>query len=385
MKTRVSTSWACLAAAGILLFGLSATAPALVQALPQAGSPAQHATAQPGAQTKPKLKAIWEPVNYTEDVNLSDVFFVNATVGWVSGGVEGKGAGVILNTQDGGDHWTVQWGDPNGADNAPSDFFFLDSTHGWVRQGYGKLLHTTDGQLWAPGGTIDAHSTNYTFVSETTGFALKDHEIQRTVDGGHTWKIVNECAVKVEVDGLTRNVDCLWSKVQFPTATDGYAVGYIASMNAPHAALGKTVDGGATWTVSVVEGLSGGGGDVFFFDPNTGFMRAGGFVDGQLYKTTDAGATWKPMATVPGKRFGFADREVGWSFLGRDLHYTTDGGLHWNSRAIPFPVEVNAWSLPQRARGYAVGDHGMIYRYRVVPADYSAKGMLAAPMVSAAP
>jgi len=88
---------------------------------------------------------------------------------------------------------------------------------------------------------------------------------------------------------------------------------------------------------------------------------------------------------VPGKRFGFVDREVGWSFLGRDFHYTTDGGLHWNSRAISFPVDVNAWSLPQRVRGYVVGDHGMVYRYRIVPGDYSAKGMLAAPMVSEAP
>ena len=182
MKTKFGMSSVCHVATGILLLGLSVIFPSLVQGRPQVSSPARRDTAHSGSQTKPKFKAIWEPVNYTEDINLSDVLFVSATVGWVSGGVAGKGAGVILNTQDGGDHWTVQWGDPNGAEDGPSDFFFLDSTHGWARQGYGKLLHTTDGQLWVPAGTIDAHSTNYAFVSEKIGLALKDHEIQRTVD-----------------------------------------------------------------------------------------------------------------------------------------------------------------------------------------------------------
>ena len=58
-----------------------------------------------------------------------------------------------------------------------------------------------------------------------------------------------------------------------------------------------------------------------------------------------------------------------------------DGRKHWTSRAIHFPAGVNAFSLPARDRGYVVGDHGMIYRYRVVPIDYTSKGMLEAPMM----
>jgi hypothetical protein len=48
---------------------------------------------------------------------------------------------------------------------------------------------------------------------------------------------------------------------------------------------------------------------------------------------------------------------------------------------VRFPAPVVAFSLPARDRGYVVGDHGMIYRYRVVPSDYTAKGMLDAPMM----
>jgi hypothetical protein len=40
---------------------------------------------------------------------------------------------------------------------------------------------------------------------------------------------------------------------------------------------------------------------------------------------------------------------------------------------------VNDAFLVARDRGYAVGGHGMVYRYRVVPVDYAAKGMIAAP------
>ncbi|HXW16467.1 MAG TPA: hypothetical protein VEN79_18300, partial [Terriglobia bacterium] len=60
---------------------------------PQTAS-AQHSNA---AQVKPRYKAIWERVNYTEDLTLNSVYFVSAQRGWVSGG-NGKGAGVILNT-----------------------------------------------------------------------------------------------------------------------------------------------------------------------------------------------------------------------------------------------------------------------------------------------
>jgi hypothetical protein len=36
-----------------------------------------------------KYKAIWEPMNYPEDVQLEEVFFANDQVGWIAG----KGSG----------------------------------------------------------------------------------------------------------------------------------------------------------------------------------------------------------------------------------------------------------------------------------------------------
>lgn len=48
-----------------------------------------------------------------------------------------------------------------------------------------------------------------------------------------------------------------------------------------------------------------------------------------------------------------------------------------------FPTGVASFSLPTRNRGYVVGDHGMIYRCRIVPIDYRSKGIIEAAMMPA--
>ena len=343
-------------------------------------TPAQRPARQPtpAAQAKPRYKGIWEHVNYTEDISLNSVYFASAQTGWVSGGT-GSGAGVILNTQDGGEHWSVQWGDPQGKETAPTKFFFLDATHGWVRQGYGDLLHTTNGQMWVAGATIDHYTIDYVFTSEKNGVSISGGaSIRHTTNGGHTWNEVNQCSAKIQVDGLPRNVECNWSRLHFPTATTGYAVAWIDQSDI--AVVGKTNDGGATWVLKVTDALPGHGyvSDVFFLDADTGIIRKGSH-GGPLYKTTDGGATWNPGAAIQGSTFLFADPGVGWSFNGRELYFSTDGGQRWTSREFKFPVEPNAFSLPTRDRAYVVGDHGMVYRYRVVPIEYTAAGALDAP------
>jgi hypothetical protein len=65
------------------------------------------------------------------------------------------------------------------------------------------------------------------------------------------------------------------------------------------------------------------------------------------------------------------------------MTYTTNGGRSWLSREISFPAMVEDSSLPARDRGYAAGEHGMVYRYRIVPIDFAIKGMLAAPALAA--
>jgi photosystem II stability/assembly factor-like uncharacterized protein len=353
------TTWIAAAA---LAAGTSFAAPATTPAHPARPQPVPAA---PRSAALQKMKGIWEPVNYGDDIDLSSVYFVTPDVGWVSGA-----KGTILHTTDGGAHWTAQMGGDPAADEREIVMLrFIDETHGWGvwRNGQtARLLRTTDGERWVTVGAIPYYVTDYVFTSPAEGVAVDGGKtLVKTADGGKTWAPAAECAAKVEVDGLARNVECGLQALSFPTSRTGYAIG--AKGAAKAAFLLKTDDGGATWSTSV----SGTGVEpdaIAFVSETQGYYRNSTTAAPELFKTTDGGATWADTAGSPGARLRFADPEVGWAFNYRKWTFTTDGGMHWSSRELALPAAVEEWSFPRRDRAYVVGPHGMIYRYRVVPA-----------------
>lgn len=323
-------------------------------------------------------------MNFKADLALLDVHFVSENIGWAAGGAGALSGGVILGTRDGGANWTVQMGDPQSSDAAIGDLRFIDATHGWAVQFAGnasRQLRKDDGETWKEVGSIPQHFRDYSFTSVQHGIlAGPSADLALTDDGGNSWKPVASCEAEAEVNGLTKRIGCDFLGLHFPTPATGYAVG--SSSDLPNGlVLFKTTDGGASWKHSVVQTEAGRAENVYFADQSTGYVRIGYPDTGLLYRTADGGQTWTRMAASPGKRIRFAEPEVGWAFDYRKLSYTTSSGKTWTSRTFSFPASVNAFSLPDRHRAYVAGDHGMIYRYRVVPADYSGKGMLDAPMM----
>jgi photosystem II stability/assembly factor-like uncharacterized protein len=348
--------------------------------------PAAGAASKP-AGAQPKFKAIWEPVNYKEDLNLTDVFFVSDLVGWVTGE-----HGTILYTKNGGDTWTAQvGGDPQSAEAPIHDLRFADATHGWAHQGSGdgnKLLRTTDGESWEQVGKLGGsygYGQDYFFTSANVGVQARDqpYDIAQTHDAGKTWKpVLPGCAAKMEVEGLTKQVDCRLKSLHFPSANVGYAVG----TGAKALFVLRTDDGGENWKVFVTPDVATGDStyfrqEVFFTSENVGVVTLN---DRKILMTTDGGQSWHGVIGTASGKVRFPDPEVGWSFDDSKMVYTVNGGKSWSSRDFRFPAAVRAFSLPTRQRGYLVGPHGMIYRYRVVPFDYTAKGMIDAPMMPAA-
>jgi photosystem II stability/assembly factor-like uncharacterized protein len=349
---------------------------AVVLLLLASGGTTFDAQSRSATASRSALKGIWEPVSYPEDVYLNGVFFVNPDVGWVTSGTVHQG-GMLLRTRDGGSTWEVQLGDHESKDPPFQSPYFLDEMVGWVLQPTAsnfKLLRTTDGDSWLQVGAIETNwgLQDYVFTSKNVGIYVDGNDnvarIVRTTDGGRTWKDVFRCRAKIVVDGLSRDVDCTLKALHFPTAQVGYAIG------GAHGAkrtlfVAKTEDGGSRWTLTVVPDV---GGDLevyhdqelFFTDANTGFAH---LAESRLYSTTDGGRTWNGLVGTPGSEIRFADPEVGWSFAGSRLTYTTDGGKRWSSRELSFPAKVHDFSLPRRNRGYVVGEHGMIFRYTVVP------------------
>jgi photosystem II stability/assembly factor-like uncharacterized protein len=362
-----------------IAFGFVLVLPVLMSAQ----SPAKKAA----PETQAKFKAIWEPVNVKEDLALTSVHFVSPDEGWVAGGATSMNGGVILHTSDGGMTWETQLGDPASADRGYDHLLFLDAKTGFAVQstasGDHRLLRTTDGKTWAPIGVVKQHRTSYQFVSPTVGFVSAGNDILRTSDGGKKWDSVYQCVVKGEVQGLTREMPCQVSALYFVDANNGFGVTRALDREAGVAFV-KTSDGGTKWSASVIlPGENGHEAALHFLDQNNGLVR---MQNGKIYRTSDAGNTW---AEVPGEidgkpDFSFADAQIGWAAKYQKILYTRDGGKTWLSSATKFPTMIEDSSLPARDRGYVVGEHGMVYRYRIVPADFSAKGMLAAPALAGA-
>lgn len=314
-------------------------------------------------------------------------FFVSANVGWIAGN-----AGTIVKSADGGASWTAQLGGDVGAsERTIGDLRFIDETHGWATQTSAqvdsRLLRTTDGEHWEEIGAIPHINQwtyrDYRFASAENGAAVIGHNILVTRDAGHTWKKAYDCETKAQVNGLSRNVDCFLVSLNFISPEVGFALG--GSRDMPGSVfIVKTQDGGKTWALQIAEGaniedkFSGPMGAIAFVDAQHGVVVNG---DGQIFRTADGGSTWRGVpGTLGSASVMFADPEVGWSIGDRGhIAFTTDAGQRWLARDIRFPATPVALSPPRRDRAYVVGEHGMVYRYRVVPVEYSVKNGIDAP------
>lgn len=345
----------------------------------------------PAAQ-KPQYKAIFEPVSYSEDLNLTSVFFVGEETGWVSGA-----KGTILHTSDGGQTWTAQMGgDPQSEEAQIDDLYFLDANTGWAvganeNTVQRKLLGTRDGQNWRQVGTMGTpHGsyTDYIFTSAGNGLFLEGGTggIHQTRDGGRTWKpVVPQCKAKVRIAGLNKELGCRLMDLFFLTPSLGWAAG---AGPAGTAFVLRTQNGGATWDYLFVEPGLGHPDEnhfaqhIFFTDENNGFLvlsRAD-----KLLVTTDGGKSWETAPVAAEGSIRFADPGVGWivdPVQAVKLLYSVDGGRSWPSRTVRFPTYVKDFSLPSRQRAYIVGDSGMVFRYRVVEASHENAEAIAAPLM----
>jgi len=362
----------------------------------RAQSGARHVKAAvPDAPTP--YKGIFEAVNYGQDLNLTDVFFVSPEVGWVSGE-----HATILKTTNGGKAWRAQVaGDPSGNERSIGQLRFLDARHGWAVTGDSpqRLLRTMDGENWEQIGQQPAPGSgfvDYGFTSVRHGIALGGNMggFYVTDDGGRHWVNVSPCKVQVRVQGLARIDDCRVKKLQMLSSRSGYAA---ADWSGGLAFL-RTDDGGEHWS-SIVTNISDCcGPDFFFTDLDHGIMV---FNNGKTYLTADGAKTWRALIsgsvglTSGGQSppLRFADPEVGWA-VGPSpdnsdsfrVSYSTDSGQHWRmSHNIQFPIGPRyaelKFDFPRRDCAYVIGPHGMIYRYSIVPVNYTAANILNAPLM----
>lgn len=329
----------------------------------------------------PKFKAIWEPVPFNKDINLNAIACTGPETCWVVGEKS-----TILLTTDGGKTWQVQLGgDPESTDDALTKIFFLDAKHGWAMTDPGKILGTKDGSTWTELSKVSGTAAGVWFLSAQTGLEIENSDsttqstLQRSDDGGKTWKPLSRCSVDASVGGLPRKLECRMRAGQFLSPAAGFTGGgATTSMAVEIATFGKTSDGGRTWAMSVLPETKWPITDVKFWTEKDGIVVLSG--GEEVYWTADAGGTWtrsvKQHLWPSSYGVGAGKIIVGVSESG--IGYSFNGGRNFTSRPFNLPAKVHAVTFPDAQHGYLIGQHAMVYRYRIVPIDYTSKGMLGA-------
>jgi hypothetical protein len=204
--------------------------------------------------------------------------------------------------------------------------------------------------------------------------------LQRSNDGGRTWRPESRCSVDASVGGLPRKLDCRLYDAQFLSPTVGFAGGGAAiDMGTSAATFGRTTDGGKTWTMSLIPETKRHATDVMFWTEKEGIvvLEKGE----EVYWTGDGGTTWTRSVK---QRLWPSLHAVGEGRIivgigeGGGIGYSFNGGRNFTSRPLALPARALAVTFPDAQHGYLVGQHAMVYRYRIVPIDYTRQGMIAA-------
>ena len=182
------------------------------------------------------------------------------------------------------------------------------------------------------------------------GWALTASALYVTEDRGRTWRAVTPPVLgDSDLVGAVQSVaaagsDDLWVAM-------GNVIGLVPWSPTNRGTnrgegIERSVDGGATWSFSTLPGcLQGCGADLSlsFVDARHGFATIGpvGPSRSRLFSTTDGGATWHAVCTLPVDRAGgaellFTSTRDGWAQIQNPgplrgaLYRTTDGGETWH-------------------------------------------------------
>ncbi len=293
----------------------------------------------------------WALISTSITANLQDVHFIDANTGFASGGVMAK-------TTDGGLTWNQVY-------SATNDYFYVmhvsANGQGYAAGNWGAFIKTSNyGQTWQSQPDLgDGDIFCGDHVSDSAAFMMGKLNIHKSSNGGSSWAIIKNAiqgggitamqffsdtqgtAVSVPGGGTfyggimqTNDGGKLWNIRQTATSGGWYAVdfptpqvGYVLGTTN----LGKTTNGGQTWTFSTTPTLTAT--CLEFIDAQTGF--AGGFGGASnICKTTNGGTSFTCGTNIGATDIHFIDSQRGIAVRnvqgGGDTYYKTfDGGNTW--------------------------------------------------------
>ncbi|HEX9952067.1 MAG TPA: YCF48-related protein [Rubricoccaceae bacterium] len=262
------------------------------------------------------------------------------------------GQGDVFRSADAGQTWAQTFTSPG---PRPTQFgtpapAFADALTGYVAYGPGFVAKTTDG------------GATWTQISSGSGSSL--HDVARFADG---------TLVAVGDDGtlLRRTGAGPWVIRPIPTALALRAVDIVGPQSAvavdQDGQVYRTSDRGATWTATAGSPPDFSAVDIRFTTPLNGYVVGSGFSGSALFHTTDGGATWVPVENVIGTWTAVdAEGASAWAVnVGGGYRRTTDNGATWTSAELPDEsgfLSVLDMDFADASTGYAVGARGFAAR-----------------------
>jgi photosystem II stability/assembly factor-like uncharacterized protein len=298
--------------------------------------------------------AVWEHLQFTldsADLKLRDVKFINSTHGWIVGeDLTGTYGGVVLNTNDGGNSWSLQL---NNTSPYHDQICIVDGYIIWIT-GKSSLYYSLDwGTTWNESAVISeaAGMSFVRFINSTHGWTASMGTLYKTVDSGLNWE---------EVEGWVFGSD-VPRDLHFTSDTTAWAIGFFG--------IYYTSDGCETWTQKHDRG-----GWAFSFVDRTEAWAVG---DSMLAHMTD-GESWNELVFPRRSPFPFlspyftdvlfVDENNGWIVGGitDDVHilYTQNGGNDWYEQTTSSQIiaRLMAVDFVNTTYGWAVGSDGIIIR-----------------------
>jgi photosystem II stability/assembly factor-like uncharacterized protein len=310
----------------------------------------------------------WNQLTVPTTSDLSRLSFVDSLHGWIVGD-----NGVILKTNDGGQHWTIQ---SSGMAENMVDIFMLNARQGWAlahsftgdSAGTFILKTSNSGEVWAKSFYPVQYKYFFSlyFLDSLNGWmAGKSGELVGTSDGGQTW-------FSATIDSSSNRLYWDLFKVKFFSPQVGIALGGRFDLTG---VFWRTTNGGQTWITQTFgsEPLF----DCVFLDSLNAVGVGGDYEFGaSVFRTSDGGATWDYRwlgLFGQGRAISFRTPLEAWAPLGFSgaYMYTFDGGETWTqkylpggiSEFIPGPLRVYGVQFTDRKTGYMIGDSGLVYKY----------------------
>jgi len=284
----------------------------------------------------------WTKVaQHPSNAHLFTLGFLDANTGYAGG------AGYLTRTTNGGDNWNITTFTGSTINSnavlSTSKAILCGSQTG----SDGGIWTSTDaGASWVYTQltTNDILSDIY-FIDANTGYVCgSGSRVFRSTNGGANWTQVTI--------GSQGNISCVYFKNEttgFITTSSGEVLG--------------TTDSGENWTSCIfIPGISQTEYDIWFFDADNGIMCGAG---GLVYKTSDAGVTWKSVGTNNQlNAINMLDNSTGYvAGINSIIQKTTDEGNSWSFvTSVPASIYFSSMCFINSSTGYIGTSTGSIIK-----------------------